>query len=1372
MKRLLVIVGVTLLCLLGTGTALVLALRSARVQTAAVQLMTGELSRALHVKAHIGKVNIRPPLALSLDSVFLSDQHSDTLLYVPSINVRFNPFVLKQKRLSFPLVQLDQPFIRIVRDSTGTNMDFLANAFRNDQPRDSFTYAIDCRRIAIRDAQIRYIDRTNGTDVQISDIRTDLGLHYAGRDDITAQLQTLHIRAQAQPYRGWLQADLHGSLDTLYADRLVVSYLDRTIIQADLQATHLLQPDSLYIVAQCSDLSANTALLSSIIGDFTHRPVTLPAALDVLGDMHYTGTLEGGKDSIYLRGALSTRAGTLTTDAYIRQLQHIHGALSTRNLALGRLTHNARLGRLMADVQVDASIDSSNPFAQIDGTFSVHNSYLRTTVRGHIDADSSLISARANIDAPLIDLAGLQLTDSLLNHQASFTANLRLQADPKAPVIVDAMRGQLSIDSLRLSGAGQQVLVPHASLKAESDNQYRSLSLTSPLANAAVQGNFNWSTLPATICSFAHRNLPSLVQEPAGEHQANDMDFFIDLPNPDLLADLIRPNTIAIPQSPDIYGYIHESDSAYSLLVQLPQITKGNTAYQDILLRLDNLNPSRQISARLSAQQHPVVRDSVRLKVKDFSALVQLNAIHDTLRAGIELSDADAADGVPDIYLETSFAQYNQRWAAQMHILPASFSLGSEQWTIGDAQLHYTAADTTLRIDMLQVNSQHQLLQADGALSARDDDSLTIRLQDIDLDYLLSVTRVPDAIDLQGQISGWATLYSAFSTPRFQANLTIPHGTINGASLGQVDAAATFDPTTHNIVIDGQSVRNDSTILQVTGLVVPGKPASWELNMDANGAPLELINYWTSGIVEDIHGSGFGAIRVGGHNHQTIVTADIYARNASLVIPYTGCRYFFSDSLRMDSTSISFPHVQIHDAEGNKAMVTGQITHRNFTDMQYLIDVQCTNLLALDMRANAQRSYYGRVYADGNVHIAGQPRQARIDVNATATGNTDFYFSLATASDASESDFITFNALEQSITAISTADDSLKTAQADELPSHFLLNIAVEVTPTSRVHLVLDPHNGDGIVGRGDGNLRFSMDASTGEAQLVGTYTLRSGTFSYSVGNLVHRDFSIDEGSVITWLGDPAQPQMDVTARYRCTASLRDLFGADTKSVTSRTSIPVECTVHITGTLQDAEMAFGIEFPQSEESVAAQINAVINTEAMLMRQVVYLLVFNRFFTPEYLRTATSATGINDAYALLSSTVTGQINAWLSRLTSMVNVGFNLRSDIESGQQAYETEANIQIQPIDRLTINGNVGYRYNDLTNQPIFGDADIEYELTPDGKFRAKAFTHSVDKYSLHQSGMQEGVGFIFRHDFNRGDAKKRREQREQNKQQTINKQ
>jgi hypothetical protein len=267
---------------------------------------------------------------------------------------------------------------------------------------------------------------------------------------------------------------------------------------------------------------------------------------------------------------------------------------------------------------------------------------------------------------------------------------------------------------------------------------------------------------------------------------------------------------------------------------------------------------------------------------------------------------------------------------------------------------------------------------------------------------------------------------------------------------------------------------------------------------------------------------------------------------------------------------------------------------------------------------------------------------------------------------------------------------------------------------------------------------------------MQGGYTLQSGQFSFSLGNIVRRNFVIREGSRITWDNDPLAPTLDITGHYSKNAYLRDLFGSESAQIaTDRTSVPVNCVLMMKGQLFKPELDFAIELPQSDESVQNQVNSMINSKEMLMRQVIYLLVFGRFYTPEYLQN-TQNVGLNETYSLLSSTLTGQINSWLSKLTDIFTLGINFSTDGEGETASQEYGANFQLHPINQLIINGNFGYRYNDLSNRPFFGDFDIEYLLTENGKVRVKAYTHTVDKYSLRQANTVQGVGLVFKHDFN----------------------
>jgi hypothetical protein len=408
-------------------------------------------------------------------------------------------------------------------------------------------------------------------------------------------------------------------------------------------------------------------------------------------------------------------------------------------------------------------------------------------------------------------------------------------------------------------------------------------------------------------------------------------------------------------------------------------------------------------------------------------------------------------------------------------------------------------------------------------------------------------------------------------------------------------------------------------------------------------------------------------------------------------------------------------------------------------------------MLVMDLPAEQQAFFYGKVFGTGDVHIYGDEMDCKIDVNAKTEANTNFYLNINSASQASNSNFINFvqpDTISHFLLTLLRPQNTPQIPKTNQPESRLRLSMQGEVTPDANINIKLGAD--DGLKGKGEGNLKLVYEYPSENVQLQGAYTLQTGQFDFSLGNIVRRNFTIREGSQITWDSDPMAPKLDITGYYHTTASLRDLFGSESEQIaTNRTSVPVNCVLHMTDELFNPILNFAIELPQSDESVQSQVRSMINTDEMLMRQVIYLLVFNRFYTPDYLQN-TQNVGLNETYSLLSSTITGQINSWLSKLTDVFTMGFNFRTDGEGETASQEYEANFQIHPINQLIINGNFGYRYNDLSNRPFFGDLDIEYLLTPNGKFRAKAFTHTVDKYSLRQANTVQGVGLVFKHDFN----------------------
>jgi hypothetical protein len=159
---------------------------------------------------------------------------------------------------------------------------------------------------------------------------------------------------------------------------------------------------------------------------------------------------------------------------------------------------------------------------------------------------------------------------------------------------------------------------------------------------------------------------------------------------------------------------------------------------------------------------------------------------------------------------------------------------------------------------------------------------------------------------------------------------------------------------------------------------------------------------------------------------------------------------------------------------------------------------------------------------------------------------------------------------------------------------------------------------------------------------------------------------------------------------------------------------------------------------------------------MMNREILALLVMNRFYKPDYLQTERTGLG-TEMVSVLTTTVSGQLNNWLSKINEKVNVGLDARmgngQDFSNGG---EYKIGINYQPNNRLIINSNLGYRDDmiNTTTTNFIGDVDIEYKLNRSGKFRAKAYTHSADNFFVNASGTAkttQGLGLMYREDFNK---------------------
>jgi hypothetical protein len=329
------------------------------------------------------------------------------------------------------------------------------------------------------------------------------------------------------------------------------------------------------------------------------------------------------------------------------------------------------------------------------------------------------------------------------------------------------------------------------------------------------------------------------------------------------------------------------------------------------------------------------------------------------------------------------------------------------------------------------------------------------------------------------------------------------------------------------------------------------------------------------------------------------------------------------------------------------------------------------------------------------------------------------------------------------------------------------LTARLALTDQETLTVIIDPLTGDQLTVKGNSTLTLQIDP-TGDIHLTGRYEISEGTYNLSFYKFVKREFSIDKGSTITWLGDPINAQMDIRAIYDVQTSPIELFsnqltGAATDEVNRyKQRLPFLVYLKLSGDLMQPDIGFELQMPMASRnalggSVYARLQDINTRESDLNKQVFALLILKRFIADDPFENQEPGGFESTARRSVSKILSEQLNR-LSQNIKGVELSFDIKSyeDYSSGQGQGQTELQVGVSKSlfnDRLVVklSGNIDVEGENSKRQATdyIGDLALEYKLTPDGRLRITGFRNS--DYDMIDGELTEtGAGLIYVKDYN----------------------
>jgi len=1125
---------------------------------------------------------------------------------------------------------------------------------------------------------------------------------------------------------------------------------------------------NLHLNARLTELSLNKEGLNYFIGNLAGK---VPPIIEHMESFHFNGYTEGYLHNLRIHGEAKTTAGEVNTDIEVKtdinNNRTYSGTLSSNNLNLKKLLKQDKLGLAQFNVKIDGlDMKGRYPESYINGIISsieysgyqyqditLDGIYKDGGFNGHlllddengkvkIDGDFNLVQETPgfNLQASVSQFRPnkLKLSDKYIDSDISFHLNANFTGNS-----IDNINGSIHLDSLVMNAPeGKGYFLDSLRITAKQNSNEKTLNIDSPFMQTMIQGKYSYPTIPVSITRMLQKYLPSLLNSVPVNANNNDLRFDLQLSNTDFFSKLFYlPIELHMPVT--LNGYINDTKGKMHVEGYFPKLTYNGTLYESGTLLFENLfnDFNCQLHGSMLMGSGAMLNLSVDAKAQNDQLKAKLNWGNNT--------DVTYTGQLGSIIRFAPSPIDSLQLQTDIEILPTTMVLSDSIWNIKTS--HIGIEKGRIDIDNFKIERPGQHLLIDGSITKEDTDSCVISLKNIDVQYVLDIVQFDDVL-FGGLATGTVNLKKLMDTPSINTRLNVQDFTVNNGLMGNADIEGLWDNELPGIRLNAQIAEGNISTTQVTGYVSP-KLKALDLQIKANNTSMDLLEPYFDGIFSEVDGRIKGNVHLfGGFKSLDFTGAANVNMDAKLDALNTYFR-IINDSIHIQQGEFALNNVRISDREGNTGNVNGALRHTHLKNMNYYFDIQSNNLLMYDTNENTDELFYGKVYGTGNITVDGGNNAMLVDVNITTGPNTTFTYINGTSSEATNNQFISFidktpKRIQDSIQTEFYHYTDAQKIQIDEGPSMDLrINMNIDANSNAQMKVIMDPIAGDNITARGNGN--FQVDYyNKGDFRIFGHYTIDNGMYKLNMQEIIRKDFTLQQGSSVTFTGDPYQANLDVQAIHTVNSvSLSDLTNDVSQN---KSTVKVNCIMNLTGSLSSPTLKFDLDLPSVNEEDQELIRSLVSTEEQMNTQIIYLLGIGKFYAYNY----TDNSNRSDATSSLAfSTLSGQLNNILSQMTENKNwnIGANLSSGMD-GWNGVEAEAILSGRLLNnRLLINGNFGYRENVMENTNFVGDFEAIWLLTPNGEFRIRGYNQTNDRYFFGSTLTTQGIGFIYKKDFNK---------------------
>ena len=1188
-----------------------------------------------------------------------------------------------------------------------------------------------------------------------------------------------------------LDGKVKGPVNNLEADGIRLEFGKNSYIGGDLHIVGLPDVDR-------TDYALNNTRISVTPSDlYTAIPYLkkqLPFSLDPMERMQYAGAVQIKGTSLSTKGLLESALGSISTDLTIEHIAAknmktiVKGKLNSFDA--GSLFNVTSLGKLDGTLAVSSEPNNSWKFSTNLNTLEL-NSYNFQSIEVNGAYRDDRVFATLNLNDQNLQgvlLANVDLTDSIPFTTAEveiFSSNLKaigltdlpIEFSGKAEVDLkgnepDNLNGEARFSELVFKRDGQTYDFDEIVFKAKTNDRLRSFSVNGKDIEAMAEGEFRFDALTSTINRYFASYYPMYFESSSATPEDVSIRFNLQLKNAGPLLKVLNNGLGGLSYS-SIEGNLDTRNQLLDFRATIPKLTFGTFAAYDFVFQANGNPDSLKMYSKTSSIQFndslSFPKNEIDIRSSRDLSILNINTFSEQSDYGAQLSASiqNLKDGI------------------RINFNPSALVFNEKTWNIernGEVVISTSRFEAN---NFRLTNGEQSFSLITLPYEANSPQTMILTLNKVNLGELLPF--VISEPQIQGITSGDLTIEDPFGNLKLYLNAQTEKTQVEKDSIGITSITGFWDNTEKRSSFYFQS-DNPNYQVDVRGRLNLKDSLNERIDMDIDIANVRLsvLEPYLGIVFSKMDGIGKGKLQITGNLNEPDLLGAVSIKDAAVTVGYTQCSYTLQDPvIRFTPDKIDLGTIQLRDKFGNLAQLRGSLDHRFFNDFRYNISASSRKMLVLDTDRDDNDLFYGNTVANFNFSITGPEEQMLMRVTGAPVDSSVINILTTTTSKQGENvDYIVWktygNEVEQ---------------RKIELSSNLIIELDLTATPLLRMNIILDELTGDVLAGQGNGNLKIRTGTKE-PLTMNGRFNITSGNYNFNFQDIFKKPFRLvgDGSSYISWNGDPFDAEINIDALYLAEkVRMSTLFTDPTNSTVSGVSSDVlreisdiEVRCNLSGTLSKPNPTFQIVIPQNSivrnnATIDSKLKTINRDPLEVSKQATYLIVF-KSFAPQ---AAVVASDLNAQ--LINSTISGVINGILSNsvqnlfsrvLGSSVDVNFNysrtmtnITGTTNSSDGSTNFRENVSLQFIksimnDKLIITFGSDFNFASATgNQTATGaqsflflpDVNVEYKITPDGKFRTSFFYRSsFDMLSTSGKRDRTGGNISFRTEFDRLFARK----------------